>query len=501
MTVGQNRALPEGTYALRQRIGLVLGPAVFLALVLAPTPESLSAEGQRAGAIAALMAVWWVTEAVPLAATALIPLALFPLLSVVSTDEAATAYADPVIFLFMSGFMIGLAMERSGLHQRLGFMILSVVGSGERRVLFGFMLATALLSMWVSNTATAVMMLPIGTFVATQALGGRPAPERGLWFGPVLMLGIAYSASIGGVATLIGTPPNAIFAGQAATLLPDLEPVRFVRWMLFGFPLAAGYLLIVWAYLAVILRRSHTNGAEIDVSTATQRGPWSREEKAVLAVFVFAALGWLGRGDVVVGDFTIPGWAGLFGLEGIHDATVGILAVLLLFAVPIRLRPTRFALDWPTARRLPWRVLLLFGGGFALAEAFRTTGLAVWLAQGMTSLDGLPTILLVLIVSLAVSFLTEVTSNTATASMLIPIMAAAAVALGIHPYLLMVPVTVSASFAFMLPTATPPNAVILGSDYVTIPVMARVGFLLNILGAFWITLIVFLLAGPVLGAR
>lgn len=492
-------AEPHEAYTLRQRIGLPLGGALFLLFVLLPTPDGLSEDAQRAGAVAILMATWWVSEALPLAATALLPLALFPVLSVASMSDTASDYASPIIFLFMGGFMIGLAMERSGLHRRVGMAVLRLTGRSPQRVLLGFMLATAFLSMWVSNTATAVMMLPIGTVVVAQALRGEAAPEKHLWLGPILMLGIAYAASIGGVATLIGTPPNAIFAGQSVTLFPELGPVRFLQWIVFGLPLAAGFLAIVWAYLSLLLRRAGVGELPPAPPGSLHLGPWSRAEKLVAAVFVLAALGWLGRGDIEVGGFTIPGWATVLGLEGVHDATVAIVAALVLFAVPLRRRPAEFALDWPTASRLPWHVLLLFGGGFALAGAFSATGLAEWLAGGLDALGGVPVWVLVLAVSLAVTFLTEVTSNTATATILLPIMAAAAAALDVHPYLLMLPVTVSASFAFMLPTATPPNAVVFGSEHVTIPTMARIGFALNVLGALWITLMTFVLAGPVFG--
>ena len=485
----------------RQRIGLVLGPVVFVLVLLLPTPGSLTPEGQRAGAVALLMAIWWVSEALPLAATALVPLVLFPLLSVLPTGDTAARYADPVVFLFMGGFIIGLAMERSGLHKRLGFAILRSVGGSQRRMLLGFMLATAFISMWVSNTAAAVMMFPIATFVAVQSLGDREAPAGKTWFGSILMLGIAYSASVGGVVTLIGTPPNAIFAGQAALLFPSDKPVSFLSWMIFATPLAVGFLAVVYAYLTFLLRRARHDSAASVAPITNDLGRWTREQKWVLVVFVVAAMGWIGRGDVDIGGVTIPGWSTVFGLEGIHDATIAILAALLLFAVPLRWRPLTFAMDWDTAKRLPWNVLLLFGGGFALAEAFTTTGLAQWLASGLDDLGSLPTFVIVLMVCLLVTFLTEVTSNTATASMLMPIMAAAAIAMDVHPYTLMVPATVSASFAYMLPTATPPNAVVMGSDYVTVPLMARTGFVLNLLGAVWITAMVMLLAGPVLEAR
>lgn len=496
-------------YTWRQEIGLPVGIILFGLVLLLPTPEGLEPQAKRAAAVTLLMVTWWISEALPIAATALIPLALYPLLSIMDMKQVVVPYADPNIFLFMGGFMIAMAMQKWGLHKRLALYVITWVGGGPRRMLWGFMAATAFLSMWVSNTATTVMMLPIAVAVIEQMGLESISPEGKSRFGVALMLGIAYAASVGGVATLIGTPPNVIFAGQAKTLFPELGEVGFVRWMFYAFPLSVGFLIFVWVYLAFII--GHLSGRLMITQEVIQReltdlGPWSRGERGVMIIFVLTVLAWIGRGDVQIGKIMLPGWTTLLGLQGIHDGTIAMMAALLLFAIPVRRSVTDkdaanpamdFLLDWSWAKRLPWHVLLLFGGGFALAESFSSTGLDTWIGSKLELLQGIPTFLLVLVLCLGVTFLTEVTSNTATATMLMPILAAASVALGIHPYLLMIPATISASFAFMLPVATPPNAIVFGSGYLTIPQMAQTGFALNLMGAFWITLLTYVLATSV----
>lgn len=491
--------LPQ-SYVWRQKIGFPLGVVLFVLVLLLPTPEGLSVEAQRAGAVAILMAVWWISESLPVAATAMMPLALYPMLGVMSTAQTAAPYANPNIFLFMGGFMIAMAMQKWHLHKRLALHVILLVGSGPRQMLLGFMAATAFLSMWVSNTATAVMLLPVALAVIHQMAerGARETTQQKLSL--CLMLGIAYAASVGGTATLIGTPPNVIFAGQVETLLPGLGEVGFVRWFLFAFPLAVGFLILVWLYLTFIVGRlpkSSKADRSLIRKELVQMGAWSRGERGVMIIFVLTALAWMGRGDVEIGTVVLPGWTTVLGWSGIHDGTIAVVAALLLFATPVDFKNVDFLLDWTWAKKLPWHVLLLFGGGFALAESFQATGLDIWIGSGIGLLKGMPVFLLVLALCLTVTFLTEVTSNTATATMLMPVLAAAATVLEVHPFLLMIPVTLSASFAFMLPVATPPNAVVFGSGHVTIPQMAKAGLTLNILGALWITIMTFFLGIPV----
>ncbi len=476
-------------FGLRRILGFPLGILLFVCVYLAPTPEGLSLDAKKAAAVAFLMAVWWMTECLPIAVTALVPLALYPLLSIMSASETATRYADPNIFLFMGGFMLALAMQKWNLHKRIALNVIYAVGAGPRRMLAGFTVAAAVISMFVSNTATAVMMLPIGMAVVSHL-----DPESGTKsrFGVALMLAIAYACSVGGAATLIGSPPNLIFAGQAKMLFPELGEVNFVQWFLFAFPLAVGFLVMVWAYLAFAVL-GKTQNLKSDKALIEQEiqslGPWSRGEIGVMIVFALAVLGWIWRADISFGGFTIPGWTTLFHLKGVHDGTVAMTAALVLFAAPVSLKKGEFLLDWETASKLPWGILLLFGGGFALAESFRITGLDIWLGGGFEVLRDIPRPALILILCLAITFLSELMSNTAQVTMLMPVLAAAAPVLGEHPYILMIPATIAASFSFMMPVGTPPNAVIFGSGYVTIPKMAKAGFALNIMGAFWITLI------------
>jgi sodium-dependent dicarboxylate transporter 2/3/5 len=382
----------------------------------------------------------------------------------------------------------------------VGAYVVAWVGASPARLLFGVMAATAFISMWVSNTATAMMMLPIALAALAQ-LGMQPGHDGGKGrLAAAVMLGVAYAASIGGVATLVGTPPNLIFIGQARELAPDAEEVTFLKWMAFALPMALGFLLIAWAYLAFVVARvpkSESIPSAAGQSPAPAR--WSRGELGVLAVFLVTVVAWIWRADIDVGAFTIKGWSTLAGLKDVQDGTIAMAAALALFLLPADWKKREFLLDWDWARRLPWDVLLLFGGGFALAEAFQATGLGAWLASGMDGLEGVPTVLVVAVVCLFTTFLSELMSNTAIAALMMPVMAATATALGIHPYTLMVPAAISASFSFMLPTGTPPNAIVFGSGHVTMRQMARSGLALNLLGVVWVTLLMYVLVIPVLG--
>ncbi len=460
---------------------MFLGPSCFLILLLAPAPETLSWEARGVGAAAVLMAVWWITEAIPIPATALLPIALFPFLGVMAASEVTLAYANHLIYLYLGGFLIAAAIERWNLHRRIALNTIRIVGVSPARITLGFMLATAFLSMWISNTATTMMMLPIGLAVVNQAWslmpgrgqGGADADIRRFNFGTGLMLGIAYAASIGGVATLIGTPPNAILVGVVEGTYG--RTISFAAWMELGAPLAAIMLVTAWLYLTRVACRSEIaslpGGVELIRSQLRELGPVSREEKWVLGVFAAVAAAWILRGLV-----------SLEGLESVHDSTIAIAGALLLFVIPSDFRRGVFLLDWKTASRVPWDILILFGGGFALAGGFSQSGLTTWIAGGLTVLQGFHPLLLIAIAALLVIFLTELTSNSATASLTLPVVAAVAEAMELHPLGLMVTVAIAASFAFMMPVATPPNAIVFSSRYITIPQMARIGLGLNLLG-------------------
>jgi sodium-dependent dicarboxylate transporter 2/3/5 len=490
---------------MRKTWGVVLG--IFLALfpLLVPAGEGFTPQHRRMAAVTLLMAAWWITEAIPIPATALVPLAAFPLLGILSSKETAPTYGDHLVFLFLGGFLIASAMERWGLHRRIAMNIIAAMGAGTRALLLGFMVATAFLSMWISNTATTLMMLPIAVAVVNHLADRGRDPDLSETvrreLGSILMLGIAFAASIGGVGTLIGTPPNIVFTGFSARLFPDAPEITFSQWMEIGLPFVL--VLLPVAFLVVWKIGGRIPAGQLDAKEARSQvqrerkrlGPMSRPERTVLVVFVTTAILWITRRGLDLGQLQIPGWSHLFPWSGkIHDATVAMTMAVLLFLIPVtdpesgRHRPV---LLWSEAvGRIPWGILLLFGGGFALARGFRETGLDVWLGGHLARFTAAPPPLLILATSLLAMMLTEVTSNTATTTLLMPILAAAARGAGLHPYLLMLPATLAASCAFMLPVATPPNAIVFGSGWLTIPRMARTGVTLNLVSAVLITLLV-----------
>lgn len=473
-------------YRTAQRAGLVLGLVLFAVLLALPAPSGLSPEGWRTAAVAALMAVWWMTEALPIPATALLPLALFPTLGVLSAADASEPFANELIFLFMGGFFLAVTMERWGLHKRIALTILGWVGTSPSRLVLGFMLATGFLSMWISNTATAAMMLPIGLAVGEMF---RPQDQEGPYeFGIALMLGIAYAASIGGIATLIGTPPNAVLAGAAAELLG--RDIGFVQWMGVGVPVAGLMLPITWLLLTRFLYPPGALSGDAGAILARERaalGPASRAEKITGAIFALTAAAWVLRSEKTFGDLTIPGIQ-TFAPQ-VRDSTIAIAAAVILFLLPVDWRKGEFCLDWKTAKRIPWGVLVLFGGGLSLAVAMDQSGLAAWIGGAVSAFQGVSAVLVVAAVATLVVFLTELTSNVATTSMAMPVMAGAAAGLGIEPLLLMTAAAVAASMAFMLPVATPPNAIVFSSGYLTIPQMSRAGLVLNLVAIMLITLL------------
>jgi sodium-dependent dicarboxylate transporter 2/3/5 len=479
----------ESAYGLRHRLGLLAGPVLFVLLLLVPPPAELGPAGTRIAALATLMSVWWITEAIPIPATALFPLALIPLLGAGTIREAAAPYANPLIFLFMGGFMMALAMQRWGLHRRMALHIIQRVGSRPAPLVAGFMVSSALLSMWVSNTATAMMMLPIGVSVIDLAREEGAPHDRGDPFAVALLLGIAYACSIGGVGTLIGTPPNAFMAAFLSETYG--REVGFAQWMLLGVPLLLISLpLTFWMLTRVLFplhRRRLAGERELLSDALAAMGPMTRAEKMVTVVFVLTAGAWIFRP-------LLGRWIG-----GLSDPGIAVTAAIVLFLLPLDLRRGVFLLDWSWAQRVPWGVLLLFGGGLSLAAAIQRTGLAAWTAQALQGLSAWPLLLVVLAAVALIIFLTELTSNTATAAVFLPILASVAKGMGYDPLVLVVPAAVAASCAFMLPVATPPNAIIYGSDRLTIPQMARAGLFLNLLFIVLITGVTYLLVPVVFG--
>ncbi len=487
-------------------------------------PEGLTVEGLHLAAVVFLMATWWVTEALHLAATSLIPLVAFPLLGIATVKEVSPAYADRFILLLMGGFFVALTLEKWNLHRRIALGILRRIGTEPRRLVLSFMITTAVLSMWISNTATTLMMLPIAMAILVRMSDAGMENDRVEGVGIALMLGIAYAASIGGMGTPIGTPPNIIFLKLYEEQFPNAEPIGFLTWMLLALPIVAVMLAVAWYHLVERVGRIprgvgntsnageglHPDGsvgdsaAKVLEEEQAELGRITRPEVRVAIVFGITAALWVFRRSIPLGEggWIIPGWSDVLGLGGqVDDSTVALAAALAMFILPAGTgKSGERLLDWATAVKIPWGLLLLFGGGIALARGFANTGLSAFLGEQLVALSMVPTLVMVAVTALLVTFLTEVTSNTATTNILIPILGAAAVAMDADPLLLMLPATLSASCAFMLPVATAPNAIVFGSGWITIPQMARAGFALNVIGVAVISLLLHFVAFPMLGA-
>ncbi len=487
----------------RNITGYVIGPLIFAVLVFFVDldPERPAVTATLATGL--LMAIWWITEIIPLAATSLVPVVLFPLLGIMDGKDVSATYFNHVIFLFIGGFLVALAMQKWNLHRRIALRILMFTGSKPASILLGFMLSTAILSMWISNTATAMMMIPIliSVMEKLEENAGKEAMSR---YATGLLLGVAYSASIGGISTLVGTPPNLSFARIFQIMFPAAPEISFASWFLFALPLSAIVFLFVWAYLFYLYKPNKKQWPRIDRTVFSREyhllGRMGPEEKVILTLFILLAVLWLSRSDLVFGNFVIPGWSRLFSNpEYVNDGTVAIMVSLAMFLIPSKSRPGERIMEWGTAAKIPWNIVLLFGGGFALATGFKESGLSAWFGEQMKFLSGMHPIMIILMICLMVTFLTELTSNTATTEMLLPILAGLSVSLEINPLFLMLPATISASMAFMLPVATPPNAIIFGTNRVTVRDMARTGFIINIVGAILITLFTYFMIGVAFG--
>lgn len=469
---------------VKRNIFLVLGPLAFLILQTFDPPSGMPESAFRMLGITLWMAIWWVTEAIPIGVTALLPIILFPLTGAVDLSSTTASYGHKYIFLYMGGFMLAIAIEKWNLHKRIALQVIRIIGTNVSKIILGFMVATAFLSMWISNTATSVMMLPIAMSIVTQ-LKDNPATreDENLIFGKALMLGIAYSASIGGVATLIGTPPNLVFAGYVEEVY-GIE-ITFWQWAKWGLPIAIPLLVIAWIYLTkfafTFKQKEFPGGREEINALIKQLGPMKKEKKIVLGIFVLTAFAWITRSFVLQPL-----------LPAIDDTIIAMCAGILLFTIKSDNKKEPL-INWEDAVKLPWGIILLFGGGMALASGFETTGLAEWLGSQMSLLQGLALIVLVVVIVASVNFITEVTSNLATTAMLLPILAPIAIGLDINPYILMVATTVAASCAFMLPVATPPNAVVFGSGYLKISDMAKSGIWMNIVSIVFLSLMVYYL--------
>ena len=492
---------PEGGRA--KQIGFWLGLGFFFLLMIFPIDPGNAAASSLA-AVALLMATWWVTDAIPLFATALLPLFLFPLLGIMGGRETAPIYFNSTIVLFIGGFMIALTMEKWNLHRRIALNIIHAVGGGPSRIVLGFMIAAAFLSMWISNTATAVMMLPIGLAIVLQ-IEDKFGVAKSHAFTVSLMLGIAYGSSVGGLTTLVGTPPNLSFVRIFEILFPEAPTIAFGQWLVMALPIGLTMLVIAWVLLTRVFYPTPddvTVDHDVIANERSALGSISYEERGVLAVFVATAVLWVFRVDLNVGLFTIPGWSRLLPYQGlIDDGTIAIGMASILFFVPVRNQASgaKRLMGPDIIPRLPWDIVLLFGGGFALAAGFQQTGLAEIIGAQFELLGSLPTFVMILLVCLSITFLTELTSNLATTEMILPILAAVAVVTETHPLILMIPATLSASCAFMMPVATPPNAIVFGSERLSVGEMARVGIVLNLVGAAVIAATVYTIGTVVFG--
>lgn len=516
-----------------QWIGLLLGPILALVVYNILPAQYTNADGaivdSSAGgrmtlAVMALMGTWWLTEAIDISATALLPIALFPFLGIASIKDTTAPYGSDIIFLFMGGFLLALSMQRWGLDKRIALITLRFVGTRPPAMIAGFMLVTAVLSMWVSNTATAAMMLPIALSVIDLAKGRRPsavgrnesmsfddntiladsrmptADSSHRNFALSLMLGIAYAASIGGIGTIIGSPPNGILVKFVKETYQ--RDISFMEWLTFGLPfvlifLPLAWVLITWVLYPIKIKRIEGGRALIE-NEFRALGPMKPGEWATFIVFMCTALLWILRPLIQTIHFG-EGEMAIHPFAGLSDAGIAIAAGLALFIIPVHIQRGEFAMNWNTAVKLPWGILILFGGGLSLAAAVQANGVAEFLGAQVASFHGWPALLVVLAVTSIIIFLTELTSNTATAATFIPILAAVAPGLGVDPYLLIIPATIAASCAFMMPVATPPNAIVFAAGYVTIPQMCKAGVWLNILGIVLITLLAFVIIKPMLG--
>ena len=467
---------------MKKKIGLILGPLTFFVFLIFGQFEGLSNSGQSVLASTLWIAIWWVTEAIPIAATALLPIILFPLSQGMELPTTTESYGHKYVFLYLGGFLIAIGIEKWNLHKRIAINIISFIGTDVRKVILGFMIATAFLSMWISNTATSVMMLPIGVAIIKQ-LKDNPASleNENTIFGKALMLGIAYSASIGGIATLIGTPPNLVMAGVISEIY-NYE-ITFFKWFIFGFPISIILLFFCWYYItrvAYVFNQREFPGGRSEVNRLkNDLGPISYEEKIIAIIFALAGFCWITRSFLLQSILPV-----------LDDTIIAISFGLILFVISSKAK-TNTLLNWKDTIQLPWGVIILFGGGMAIAKAFEISGLAIWLGELMTTLNALPFFILIIFLIAAVNFLTEITSNLATTAMILPVLASLAFEIGVHPFGIMIGAAVAASCAFMLPVATPPNAIVFGSGYLKIPDMVSRGIVLNIFSIILIAVMVY----------
>ncbi|MBL4594491.1 MAG: DASS family sodium-coupled anion symporter [Flavobacteriales bacterium] len=455
-------------------------------------------------AIVIVMAVFWIFEVVPIAITSLFPIFLFPLFGILDTKSTALFFGKEIIFLFLGGLMLAQGIQNSNLHKRIALHIVNLIGSKPANLVLGFMVATAGLSMWISNTASVMVMMPIGLSIIEEIKEVKNSKNFLSKFAVALMLGIAYAADIGGMATLIGTPPNLVFMEMYHELFPELPAIGFTQWMMMGLPISITFLFTGWLLMTKVIFRMPKiqvfKNKDIIKDLLKDLGKLRRDELASGLIFLTAAILWVTGSDITLSEsFTIHGWRSALGLEMVSDASIAVATSLLLFMIPSKDKPKEMLLTWSKVRELPWGILLLFGGGFAIAGGFNSSGLSTIIGNVIANIGIDSPILIIIIVCTVLTFLTEITSNTATTNLILPILAKASAVLGLDPRILMIPATLSASCALMMPIASPTQAIVFGSGHVKIKQMIRAGILFNLLGIVIVTGVFYLLAKFVFG--
>jgi len=479
--------------------------AIFLAVVcyiLVPNTEHPNAPIMAA--VVVIMAVFWIFEVVPIAVTSLFPIFLFPLFGILDTKATALFYGKEIIFLFLGGMMLAKGIQNSNLHKRIALHIVKIIGSKPSSLILGFMIATASLSMWISNTASVMVMMPIGLSIIEEIASVKDNQKFLSKFAVALMLGIAYAADIGGMATLIGTPPNLVFMEMYHELFPELPKIGFAQWMLMGLPITITFLITGWLLMTKVIFRMPKiqifKNTNVIKDLLADLGKLRRDEIASGLIFTLAALLWITGSDITLSEsFSIHGWRSTFNLEMVSDASIAIATSLLLFMIPSKDRPKEMLLTWAKAKEIPWGILFLFGGGFSIAGGFNSSGLSTIIGNLISNIGIDSPILIIVIICFALTFLTEITSNTATTNLILPILAKASAVLGLDPRILMIPATLSASCAFMTPIASPTQAIVFGSGHIKIKQMIRAGILFNFLGILIVTSVFYLLAKFVFG--
>jgi len=477
----------------KKSIGALTGMAVFGIILFLPTPDGMNPEAKGAAAVVALMSVWWITEAIPVYVTAFIPLVLYPSMNILSPSETAANYGHNYALMFLAVFFLAKAIETQNLHKRIALTIIHVFGTSRQKIVLSMMIATALVSMWIANVTTALMMLPIGLSI----IGKDEDVEKSNRFAPALMLAIAYSASIGGLATLIGSPTNMIFVGIFDKMFPEAPPVNFFVWLKIGVPILVILIPVFWWFIINYFKIDGDLSKNLTIikDELDALGKMRSGEKRVLYIAAVTVFAWVFKNDLIFGSLVIPGWTGLFGISGqIHDSTIAMASAIILFLIPAD--GDKRLITWKEASQVPWGVVMIVGGGYAVAEGFVSTGLADWLGGQLSFISGFSFFYILITVMAFVLVFTEFNSNTASANILLPVLASTAIAASVNPLLIMIPATVACSCAFMMPAATGPNTVVLASERVSVSQMVKIGFWLNLITLFLLTMILYFIIVP-----